>query len=55
MVDLVYPSPINWYYDKDDDCYDIELEEELYNMYWENLDLSEVGECENFSLIAIRY
>lgn len=60
MVDLVYPSPIDWYYDKDDDCYDIELEEELYNMYWENLDLSElydtylenldltgVGECDN--------
>ena len=42
MVDLVYPSPIDWYNDKDDDCYDMELEEELYNIYWENLDLTEL-------------
>ena len=55
MVDLVDSSPIDWYDDKDDDCYDMDLEEELYNTYLENLDLTEAEECKTFSLIAIRY
>ena len=54
MVDLVDSSPIDWYDDKDDDCYDMDLEEELYNTYLENLDLTEAGECETISLIALR-
>ena len=48
MVDLVDSSPIDWYDDKDDGCYDMDLEEELYNTYLENLDLTEAGECEIF-------
>ena len=41
-------SPVDRYNDEDDDCYDMELEEELYNTYLENLDLTEAGECQNF-------
>ena len=47
MVDLVDSSPIDCYDDKDDGCYDMDLEEELYNTYLENLDLTVVGECDN--------
>ena len=47
MVDLLDTSPDDRYNDGDDDHYDMELEEELYNTYLENLDLTEAGECEN--------
>ena len=48
MVDLVDSSPIDCYDDKDNGCYDMDLEEELFNTYLENLDLTEAEECKNF-------
>ena len=55
MVDLVDSSPIDCYDDKDNGCYDMDLEEELFNTYLENLDLTEAEECKTFLLIAIIY
>ena len=53
MVNLVDSSPIDWYDDKDDGCYDMDLEEELYNTYLENLDLTEAVKINDLAQIKV--